>query len=128
MMKFKPKILVPYDGSKHADKAIDTAISLAEQFKGTITVLHVPWKESDIESHRLLMNAVDKLQNTYLDFNTRSERSEQISTKITQIQKEEGYDIIVMGSRGHGVGKAWILGSVSRQVLEEASCPVLVVK
>ena len=127
-MKFKPKILVPYDGSRHADKAILIAIQLAEQFKGTITVLHVPWKESDIESHRLLMIAVDKLQNTYLDFNTRSERSEQVSTKITQIQKEEGYDIIVMGSRGRGVGKAWILGSVSRQVLEEASCPVLVVK
>ena len=37
-------------------------------------------------------------------------------------------DLIVMGSRGLGVVKGVLLGSVSQYVVEQAKCPVLVVK
>ena len=41
---------------------------------------------------------------------------------------EEGVDLLVVGSRGYGPLKRVLLGSVSRQVAQKASCPVLVAK
>ncbi|HEX6153423.1 MAG TPA: universal stress protein [Solirubrobacterales bacterium] len=41
---------------------------------------------------------------------------------------EEGVDLLVVGSRGYGPIKRVLLGSVSRQVAQKASCPVLVAK
>jgi nucleotide-binding universal stress UspA family protein len=41
---------------------------------------------------------------------------------------DEAFDLITIGSRGMGGGKGWILGSVSSRVIEEAPCPLLVVK
>ena len=37
-------------------------------------------------------------------------------------------DLIVMGSRGLGIVKGVLLGSVSQYIVEQARCPVLVVK
>lgn len=36
--------------------------------------------------------------------------------------------LIVVGSRGMAGVKSWLLGSVSRHVVDQATCPVLVVK
>ncbi|NGQ93925.1 universal stress protein [Brevibacillus sp. SYP-B805] len=41
---------------------------------------------------------------------------------------EEGYDLIVVGSRGHGLVSSVFLGSVSGKVLHHAKCAVLVVR
>lgn len=47
---------------------------------------------------------------------------------IVETASKEHADLIVMGSRGlSGIG-AFMLGSVSREVLESTECPVLVVK
>lgn len=40
----------------------------------------------------------------------------------------EGVDLLVVGSRGYGPITRVLLGSVSRQVAQKASCPVLVAK
>jgi nucleotide-binding universal stress UspA family protein len=39
----------------------------------------------------------------------------------------EGVDLLVSGSRGYGPMKSVLLGSVSRQLVDHATCPVLVV-
>jgi len=49
-------------------------------------------------------------------------------TKIVAEAEDEDFDLIVMGSRGLGGIKEYILGSVSNQVVHEAKSPVLVVK
>jgi nucleotide-binding universal stress UspA family protein len=41
---------------------------------------------------------------------------------------EKGIDLLVVGSRGYGPITRVLLGSVSRQVAQKASCPVLVAK
>ena len=42
--------------------------------------------------------------------------------------EDEDFDLIVMGSRGLGGIKEYILGSVSNQVVHESKSPVLIVK
>jgi nucleotide-binding universal stress UspA family protein len=39
----------------------------------------------------------------------------------------EGLDLLVVGSRGYGPLRAVLLGSVSRRLMTEAHCPVIVV-
>ncbi len=40
---------------------------------------------------------------------------------------EEGVDLLVLGSRGYGPMARVLLGSVSRQIVQDAPCPVLAV-
>jgi nucleotide-binding universal stress UspA family protein len=47
---------------------------------------------------------------------------------ICRVANEEGYDLIVMGSRGIGLISEMLLGSVSHSVIQHANCPVLIVK
>ena len=47
---------------------------------------------------------------------------------ILDFAEHSGTDLIVMGSRGLGVVKGVLLGSVSQYIVEQAKCPVLVVK
>lgn len=47
--------------------------------------------------------------------------------EICQVAQAEGADLIVVGSRGHGVWAGAVLGSVSQRVAQFASCPVLIV-
>lgn len=47
---------------------------------------------------------------------------------IVEICESEGYDAIVMGSRGLGIIKQIAIGSVSQYVLHHAVCPVTIVR
>lgn len=46
---------------------------------------------------------------------------------IMSVAKEEQVDLILMGARGKGQMREFLLGSVSQRVLTHAACPVLVV-
>jgi len=122
------KILVAYDGSVNADNALSEAIVLAEKFKGSIIVLNVAWERSDDDSRHLFRSAEKKLKKAEVKYKLRVERSEYPPRRIIRVAMDEACDLIAIGSRGHGVSKAWLLGSVSSRVIEEAPCPVLVVK
>jgi nucleotide-binding universal stress UspA family protein len=122
------KILVAYDGSASSDKALDEAIVLADKFKGTITLLHVAWEMSDDETHYMLRPAIERLKKAGVKHKEKIERSQYPPRRIIRTAMDEACDLIVIGSRGLGGGKAWVLGSVSSRVIEEANCPVLVVK
>jgi len=50
------------------------------------------------------------------------------ATKIVEAAKSVQTDLIVVGNRGTGGILTWMLGSVSRQVTESCTVPVLVVK
>ena len=46
--------------------------------------------------------------------------------KIVAEATTGGYDVVVVGSRGHGALGRLFLGSVSTEVVARAPCPVLV--
>ena len=127
-MKPLMKILVAYDGSAHANNALSEAIVLAKEFIGSITLLYVAWKRAYDESSNLLHCAEESLKKSGVKYKLRVERSEYPQRRIVRIAMDEACDLITIGSRGLGGGNTWLLGSVSRRVIEEAPCPVLVVK
>ena len=47
---------------------------------------------------------------------------------IARMAEAGKYDLIVMGSRGHGALKSLVMGSVATQVLAHCSVPVLLVR
>jgi len=50
------------------------------------------------------------------------------SRNIVDLSREENVDLIVVGNRGRSGVATWMLGSVSRDIVERCTVPVLVVK
>jgi nucleotide-binding universal stress UspA family protein len=144
-------MLVAIDGSESATKALDYALSLAEKCDAEVLIVSVvPPVESFMPRfsltappihYSLFIDEVEKRLKTVLS-DTLTEAKEKrpkmtISIRllkgrpantIVQTAQEEGFDIIVVGSRGlSGMGEL-VLGSVSDRVADLATCPVLIVK
>lgn len=145
------RILVPIDGSEHADKALDCTLDLAEKYKADIVVLNVVtvtprawildptvaspvWIDTysnDVRagSEKMLTEALKKAKKVKPELNISKKIVEgRPANKIIEAAKEGNFDIIVMGSRGLGDIKEFFLGSVSDRVADKAECPVLIVK
>lgn len=142
------KILVPIDGSKNSGRALAHAGYLAELCQASVTLLHVmnlfaevpalaqlgtegyiPDKvlEDAQESGRMIISeALKQLPSSvaakgFLEIGRPTDI-------ILAFLAENGYDLIVMGSRGLGTVKGLLMGSVSSHVVRHATCPVMVVK
>jgi nucleotide-binding universal stress UspA family protein len=46
---------------------------------------------------------------------------------IAQVAEEGGYDLVVLGRRGHFV-RDRLLGSTADRVVDQATCPVMIVR
>ena len=138
------KILVPIDGSKYGEKAIEIAADLAKQFKSKTTLLlvnvplsHVyaddgfvmPDYADDLEEQgaKLLAKTLKRAESNGLKADTMMVAGN-AAEQIANIANNEKYDLIIIGSRGLSRAKAFLLGSVSDKVIRYANCPVLVVK
>ena len=133
------KILVAYDGSDSSKNALKQAIDIAKKFSGSVTVFHVFWQPGatirvegtevrDQPVIRLMEDAEKILKASKVNYDLRSENSNQIPDLILKFAREGGYDGIALGSRGMGGAKAWLLGSVSSKIAAEAEVPVIIVK
>ena len=106
------KILVPVDGSDNACKAVDQAISLAEKAGASLEFVYV---SSHINEHIPSDIIFDRIW-------------EKLPKDIIRVAQETNSDIIIMGSRGLGIFKGALIGSVSQKVIEDSPVPVMVVK
>ncbi|MCM3786739.1 universal stress protein [Neobacillus mesonae] len=140
------KIILAYDGSELANKALKKAVELAKLSENTqLDIVHVydfprvfigeglapipPSVNSDV--YELAEETIDELKKRLAD--------EQLDAKVELIQGspvdvileyaiQNNSDLIVIGSRGLSGIREFVLGSVSHRVVQEAAVPVLVIK
>jgi nucleotide-binding universal stress UspA family protein len=133
------KILVAYDGSDGAKRALDQAAELAHngasvsvvsvaeplpQF-GRAAPMLVP--EADEERKRELREAKAALAGKGIDASI-VERKGDAATMIIGEAEHENAEVIVMGTRGLNTAQGWLLGSASSKVVERAPCNVMIVR
>lgn len=137
---------MPIDGSEVADRAIQTAISMCKkrEQESHISLLHVVSTEAypnvgvagitanvdeaiRQEGEELLKSTMQKIDNKGIKIDAILIEGSP-GKEICKYADENNYDLIVMGNRGRGAIKELFLGSVSKTVLNDTTCPVLVVK
>ncbi len=148
-------ILVPYDGSKPSERALQYALELSRSVKGDVKVLllqvvqeiYLPpsfdygMKLPEVKSSREYLKELyqDMKNKAAADLARKKEAFGKLDVqtlvlvgnptdKILAAAKEHGVDLIVIGSTGlGGLSKFKALGSVSRNVSERAPCPVTII-
>ena len=143
------KILVPVDGSKGALEALDVAIELQKLMDAEIQLLCVFKHHSLFEASLSMVRPQDMQipDDALMEYAKEvvehaKKHAEELgatrvrgfvrggrpSKAIVQVAEENGFDLIVMGSRGTtGEVDGMLLGSVSQRVAGRARMPVLVV-
>jgi len=146
-MKLK-NILAAIDGSEASLMALGYATDLAKVFSCPLTILTVQepliptppptmppaivesyMKEVTVFYDSIIEKALNRVKESYprIEVKTMIVKGRAWEEIIKQ-SKRGGHDLIVIGSRGLGGIKGLFLGSVSKKVVEEAACPVLIVK
>jgi nucleotide-binding universal stress UspA family protein len=140
-------ILVGYDGSPHAKRALDEAVALAQSDHAALTVMTVvPDPRTLAGIGTLGYGAPDltrarfELENDYaraLDAAIDSLPADLPVTKrivhgkpgpaLVKAAREENHDLVVVGSRGLGTAASLVMGSVSTYVLRHLRGAALVV-
>ncbi len=121
------KILVPVDGSVNGCKAVDEAIFLAEKCKADMDFVYVASNiNKDIPSHLVFDRIWEKLPEDIRA--VKHVETGNIAKAILKVAETEKSDMIIMGSRGLGLFKGALIGSVSQKVVEDAKIPVMVIK
>lgn len=136
------RILVPFDGSEFSEAALRHGAGLSEALGSHLTVLHVldlPPQMKSLISYPLIKDQLGEVGEKIIrkageissTFKISHEEKIAVGIPADEIIEEtqEGQiDLIVIGSRGLGEVKGWLLGSVSQRVVRHSRCPVLVVK
>lgn len=146
MLHFK-KILIPFDGSDHAKKALQQAIDIAHNSEGA--TLYILGINEDVTA--MAVNNLERVSlNPVPDFSKYDPANDYIAAAkemipadvkaeyivktgdagilIEDMANHEGMDLVIMGSRGLGVFTGLLLGSVSNYTLSHVTCPVFIVK
>jgi nucleotide-binding universal stress UspA family protein len=129
-------LMVAYDGSPAAERAVFRAASLARGFGATLHIYEglsqvaMPHQVVIEANQQNLLKATERVRNlaqTLPGVKTQVEvREVGVSTGIVEYANEIKADLLVIGSHGKSGLERWMIGSETEAVLQEASCPVLV--
>jgi nucleotide-binding universal stress UspA family protein len=132
------RIVVGYDGSEPAQRALDRAADLAG-YGTTVTVVSASpsaygegfpqiGDPDDAErAHRLLDEARDRLTRRHVTVSTLDPVGN-AADEIVATARELDADLVVVGTRNGNALERIVLGSTSTKVLHDAPCDVLVVR
>ncbi|RCK73901.1 MAG: Universal stress protein family [Anaerolineae bacterium] len=136
------KILVGVDGSEHALKAVRFAGELARTCNADLVIVHAyapipaglgePNLQEAIserlrEADEVLQRALQEVGFTPKVVETEALEGSAADV-ILRVAEVRSVDLIVVGSRGLGALASLLLGSQSQEVIQRATCPVLVVR
>ena len=145
-------ILVPVDGSTHAEKALGVAAQLARASSATLHLMTVaefppdniglftggtaePFSEVEREklaegmkeeAHKVIEKALAAVDLAGIEVKEAT-RQGRPAERINEEAEKLGADAIVMGSRGVSDMRGMVFGSVSHKVSHIASCTVITV-
>ena len=137
-------ILISYDGSPHAERALEEAIDLAQLSHARLTILTAitrcpAWAYSG-PSVAAAATLATELEHEAANVQRRGVERVPDDLPITKILTHEpiikalmkqienaNHDLVVMGSRGFGPVRGTLLGSVSQHVLSHSKVPVLII-
>lgn len=135
------RIVVATDGSEQAERALEVAQTMASEDGGKLTVVHVVQRiqagkaagltvhvdEDEIQAR--VQAAVSALKDAGLEASLKlvDDLHYQPGEDIAEVARNEGADLIVVGTRGYSAAKGLLLGSVTQRLLHVAPCPVLAV-
>ncbi|HEX9262519.1 MAG TPA: universal stress protein [Candidatus Bathyarchaeia archaeon] len=127
-MHEKIRILVGYDASMQSKKAINEAITIAKNFSGFIKVINVYGRGMQEKAETSVIEVKETLRREKVSYEVEIIQGSSPAKILETTAKKENFELIVIGSRGLGNTVSMFLGSVSRQVVSDAHCNVLVVK
>jgi nucleotide-binding universal stress UspA family protein len=146
------KVLLATDGSQYSDKAVSFAARLLNGTPCVLTLLTVieepvyPMPQDEITPPVETIPPYEDLREAFLDraevvldraeaplreVGVTVERKVRFGHPVAEIlgELEEGnYEMVAMGSHGHGALGEMLLGSVSYRISHHAICPVLIVR
>ena len=142
------KILVPLDGSKLAERALPYAEELADKFKAELILVQIlstkqipgdlasypalnqdgTWPPGKEEAELYLKSLQGELRQLQIPAQTIVLGPYPIADALIDLAEEKEIDLIVMSTHGRsGLGR-WIYGSVANKILQQAPCPVYLVR
>jgi len=124
----KIRILVGYDASLQSKKALKEAITIAKHFSGFVKVVSVYGTGLEEKAETSLIEVKETLRKEQVTYEVELVLGSNPAKILEIAAKRENFDLIIIGSRGLGSTISMLLGSVSRQVVSNAQCNVLVVK
>jgi nucleotide-binding universal stress UspA family protein len=136
-----PKILLAYDGSEPAKKALLYASELGKKFSALVSVICVAgipitpegYVSADIDRWESEMRsfteyAVSFLKSNGIKSDGKTVDSRDVSRTVVDEAVRGSYDLIVVGNRGYGRLKSLFLGSVASGVADSSKTNVLIVR
>jgi nucleotide-binding universal stress UspA family protein len=139
------RILVATDASEYSIRALSTAVELAKKLNSDIELLHVIPQPLDYVADYLMgydfaftEEQIFEIGQTLMDITIKGIDVDQVhinkkiavgnpSTVIIEEMRRD-FDLLVMGTRGQGPTEGAVPGSVTRNVLAGAICPMLIVR
>ena len=143
-------ILVPYDGSKFSQKALDIAKTFAKHFGAALHIVTVVDMSSvtspgmirskDKKTIEQIKTSIKQSAKTIIQQKEEEYATEKIKTiglvlegsttnELLKLIKKNDIDLVIIGSRGlSGLSKIMALGSISRTISEISVCPVIVIR
>lgn len=132
------RILVPTDGSEHAEAAVDHALDLAEKYDADVHAVHVintRRYDTSIESQvaplrrkgkKYLRRVEEATTGSDVPVTTAMEMGRP-GRALLEYADGHGVDLVVMGTRGRGGLPRRLLGSTTNYLVTHADIPVHVV-
>lgn len=140
------RILCPIDFSASSSKALNYALSLAQETNGSLVLIHVLEGFAEPEPialghftvpeyrRHLEHDAREQLRNLVpKDARDWCEPTEIVVVgkayrEILRVAEEKRADLIVMGVQGRGIADLTFFGSTTNHVVRAATCPVLTIR
>ncbi|MGB9736201.1 MAG: universal stress protein [bacterium] len=126
-MEFKTlnKILLAYDDSNGAKKAMEFAVGFCKDMGLPLSVINI--NKDEAASKTILNNVTSYIEPYNIRFETLT-KSGNAEKVLKSMLDEDTYDLLIMGAHGHSRIVELVLGSTAEYVIRNTKKPVIVIK